>query len=157
MIAGITSLRGGFPTDVRFATAPPNFATFNVPDRVSGQPLTVSNPGPDQFFNPAAFSAPPSVLSNTGVRIQTYGNSAKRPLRGPGSAVWDFGLFKNTAITERVTLQFRSEFFNLFNTPQFGLASASSASLTYGNAAFGKLVTSASVGRQIQFGLKLVF
>ena len=72
-------------------------------------------------------------------------------------ANWDFGLFKNTRINERVMLQFRSEFFNLFNTPQFGLASASSASLTVGNAAFGKLVTSANVGRQIQFGMKLIF
>jgi hypothetical protein len=157
MVAGLTSLRGGFPTDVRFATAPPNFATFNVPDRVSGQPVTVKNPGPDQFFNPAAFSAPPTVLSSTGVRIQTYGNSAKRPVRGPGSKVFDFGLIKNTLVTERVNLQFRAEFFNLFNTPQFGLASASAASLTVGNAAFGKLVTSAIVGRQIQFGLKLSF
>jgi hypothetical protein len=157
MVSGLTSLRGGFPTDVRFATAPPNFATFNVPDRVSGQPVHVQNPGPDQFFNPAAFSAPPTVLSTTGARIQTYGNSAKRPVRGPGSDVWDFGLFKNTRITERATLQFRSEFFNLFNTPQFGLASASTASLTIGNPSFGKLVTSAIVGRQIQFALKLVF
>jgi hypothetical protein len=157
MVSGITAFRSGFPTDIRFAATPPIFATHNVPDRVSGQPLRVNNPGPDQFFNPAAFSAPPVVASSAGARIQTFGNSAKRVARGPGSRIWDFGLFKNTTITERTMVQFRAEFFNLFNTPQFGLASASSPSLTFGNPAFGKLVTSASVGRQIQFGLKLVW
>lgn len=157
MVNGITAFGSGFPTDIRFAATPPIFATHNVPDRVLGQSLKVKNPGPDQFFNPAAFSAPPVVTSSTGARIQTFGNSAKRVARGPGSHNWNFGLFKNTPITERTMVQFRAEFFNLFNTPQFGLASASSPSLTFGNPAFGKLVTSANVGRQIQFGLKLLW
>jgi len=111
----------------------------------------------DSFFNPAAFSAPLAVTSSTGARIQTYGNSAKRVARGPGLANWDAGLFKNTNVREGVNVQFRAEFFNLFNTPHFGLASAASPSLTFGNPAFGKLVTSAELGRQIQFGLKFVF
>jgi TonB-dependent receptor-like protein len=156
-VNGITSFRSGFPTDIRLGTQAPIFATHNVPDRVSGQPVQVSNPGPDQFFNPAAFTAPPTVLSKDGTKIQTFGNSAKRVARGPGSRNWDFGVFKTTGITEHIHLQFRTEIFNLFNTPQFGLASASSPSLTIGNSSFGKLVTSADVGRQIQFAMKLLF
>ena len=149
MLSGITSMRGGYPTDIRYAISPPNFATHNVPDRVSGQSMTVSNPGPDQFFNPAAFSAAPTVISSTGARIQAYGNSSKRPARGPGSANWDFGLFKNTSITERVMVQFRSEFFNLFNTPQFGLPNQDLGGGSFGN------VTNAGGRRIMQFGLKL--
>jgi Carboxypeptidase regulatory-like domain/TonB dependent receptor len=156
-VNGITSFRSGFPTDIRFGRQVPIFSTHNVPDRVTGQPLTVPNAGPDQFFNPAAFSAPPTVLSAHGNAVQTFGNAAKRVARGPGSRNWDFAVFKDTRIHERLNLQFRTEIFNLFNTPQFGLASASSPSLTIGNPNFGKLVTSADVGRQIQFALKLLF
>jgi len=156
-VNGITSFHSGFPTDIRFASQVPIFATHNVPDRVSGQPIQVNNPGPDQFFNPAAFSPPPAVKSDHGNSVQTFGNATKRVARGPGSRNWDFALFKSTKITEKTALQFRTEIFNLFNTPQFGLASASSPSLTWDSSTFGKLVTSANVGRQIQFALKFLF
>jgi hypothetical protein len=77
--------------------------------------------------------------------------------RGPGSVNLDFSLFKNTRITEKTDLQFRAEFFNLTNTPTFFLASANSTSLSVGSDSFGKLSNSTSVGRQIQFGMKLIF
>lgn len=54
-------------------------------------------------------------------------------------------------------LQFRAEAFNLTNTPTFFLASANSPTLTVGQPSFGKLSNSTAVGRQIQFGLKLIF
>jgi hypothetical protein len=69
----------------------------------------------------------------------------------------DFSVFRNFAIHERFNLQFRAEAFNLTNTPAFFLPSANSPALTIGNASFGKLNSSASTGRQIQFGLKLYF
>ena len=50
-----------------------------------------------------------------------YGNSGKGILEGPGFKNVDMSLFKNFGITERVKLQFRSEFFNIFNTPQFNV------------------------------------
>ena len=60
-------------------------------------------------------------------------------------------------MTERVNLQFRAEAFNFTNTPTFNLPSASNSALTIGNTNFGKLTSSSATGRQIQFGLKLLF
>jgi hypothetical protein len=156
-VNGITTVRAGFPTDIRFALVPPTFATFNVPDRVPGVSMYVENKGVDQYFNPAAFKAPGTIPSNTGVPVQRFGDSARHVARGPGSVNFDFSLFKNTTITERTTLQFRSEFFNLTNTPTFYLAAANSPTLTVGQPSFGKLSSSTAVGRQIQFGMKLIF
>jgi hypothetical protein len=156
-INGITTLRSGFPTDVRTARVAPNFATFNVPDRVPGVSMYVENKGVDQYLNPAAFAVPGTVPSNSGAPIQRYGDSARHVARGPGSVNLDFSLFKNTSITESTMLQFRAEFFNLTNTPTFFLAAANSTSLSVGQSNFGQLSNSTAVGRQIQFGLKLIF
>ena len=68
---------------------------------------------------------------------------------------FDFSLFKNTAITEAARLQFRMEIFNLTNTPTFFLASASSTSPW--DAKLRPALPGHAVGRQIQFGLKLMF
>lgn len=156
-VNGITTLRGGYPTDIRTAFVPPTFATFNVPDRVPGVSMYAPNKGVDQYFNPDAFSVPGTVPSATGAPIRLFGNSARHVGRGPGSVNFDFSLFKNTTLTEATRLQFRAEFFNLTNTPTFFLARANSASLSVGRAGFGKLSEGTAVGRQIQFGLKLIF
>jgi hypothetical protein len=66
-------------------------------------------------------------------------------------------VFRSFALREHVNLQFRAEAFNLTNTPAFFLPSAASPALTIGNASFGKLSSSSATGRQLQFGLKLVF
>ena len=157
-VNGITTLRGGFPTDIRTSSlVPPTFATFNVPDRVPGVSMYVPNKGVDQYFNPAAFRLPGTVPSTTGALIPRFGDSARHVGRGPGSVNFDFSLFKNTAITEGTRLQFRAEAFNLTNTPTFFLASGSSTSLSVGQPNFGKLSQGTAVGRQIQFGLKFIF
>jgi Carboxypeptidase regulatory-like domain/TonB dependent receptor len=156
-VNGITTIRSGFPTDIRYAVVPPTFATFNVPNRVPGVSMYVANPGPDQYLNPAAFSVPGTVLSAKGATIQLFGNSARHVARGPGAVNFDFSLFKNTNITERMKLQFRAESFNLTNTPTFLLPSANSVTLAVGQPTFGKLSQGTAVGRQIQFGMKLLF
>jgi hypothetical protein len=155
-VNGITTLRGGFPTDIRVSVLPQNFATFNVPDRVSGVDMYAGH-GVDQYFSPAAFAIPGTVVSSTGALIQLYGNSARHVARGPGSVNTDFSVFKNIGITEHARLQFRGEFFDLTNTPTFYLASANSPTLTVGSSVFGKLSNGTAVGRQIQFALKLIF
>src|SRR5215831_17653219 len=78
-------------------------------------------------------------------------------LRAPGSRNLDASLFKDFRLRERRRVEFRTEAFNLTNTPTFTLPNARSAVLTVGNAAFGKLSGSQTVGRQVQFGLKLVW
>jgi hypothetical protein len=115
------------------------------------------NKSVDQYFNPAAFRVPGAAPSRTGSLIQRFGDSARHVARGPGSVNFDFSLFKNTGVTEKVNVEFRAEFFNLTNTPMFFLASANSTSLSVGSDSFGKLNHSTAVGRQIQFGLKFLF
>ena len=77
-------------------------------------------------------------------------------------------VFKEAAVTERLRIQFRTEFFNLTNTPTFLLPSSNSPGMTCmgrapgtacndTNPQFGKLSNSSTTGRQIQFGLKVIF
>jgi hypothetical protein len=97
-----------------------------------------------------------------------FGDSARRVARGPGSVNFDFSIFKDFVLTERFRLQFRSEFFNLTNTPTFLLPSSNSPSMTCigrapgsacndNNTEFGKLSSSSATGRQVQFALKFYF
>jgi len=170
-VNGITTLRGGFPTDIRTNRLPgPIFNTFNVPDRVKGQPIQVpsSERSPDRFFNAAAFLIPGTTPSRTGTPIQMFGDSARRVARGPGSTNFDFSIFKDFVLKERYRLQFRTEYFNLTNTPTFLLPSSNSPSMTCigrapgaacndNNSEFGKLSSSSATGRQIQLALKFYF
>ncbi len=73
-------------------------------------PRQVINGVQGYYFSPAAFG--PSALG-------TEGDARRRYFHGPGINNWDFALLKNTMITERFSLQFRAEFFNIFNHAQF--------------------------------------
>jgi hypothetical protein len=80
-------------------------------------------------------------------------------LTGPGLATVDFSALKKTALTERVSLQFRAEFFNILNRSNFGTPNAvvfTSAAATPAATA-GVITSTATSSRQIQFGLKLLF
>lgn len=132
-----------------------------------GGPITVSVDTPDvigpihktnprktpnnQFFNPAAFG--PSPLGQVG-------NSARRWFHGPGINNWDMALLKDTAITERVGLQFRAEFFNLFNHAQFltpsGITGFNTTTGAPTSNTFG-IVTNTQPPRIGQLSLKLNF
>ena len=83
----------------------------------------------------------------------TFGNSGRSILRGPGFFNTDLGVLKSTRITERFNLQFRSEFFNVFNHPNFRLPASNISSSQKGR------ITSVVDENQriIQFGLKLLF
>ena len=166
-VNGIVTFRNGFPSDIRTNVLPPVFNTFNVANCLVGVPRTVNNPGPNQYFNPAAFTVPGTVLSQTGAATQTFGNCARLVVFGPGSENADVSFFKDTHFTEQRYLEFRAEFFNLTNTPTFYLPSAASPSLTCqgppgaacnaNNPTFGALTNGTATGRQIQFGLKFYF
>jgi hypothetical protein len=168
-VNGISSMRGGFPSDLRTNRLPPIFNTFNVPDRVPGELVQLSSGrGVDGFLNPRAFRVPGTTPSRTGAAVQLIGNSGRRVVRGPGSVNSDLSLFKNTVLKERYTVQFRAEFFNLTNTPTFFLPAGNARALTCigpapgsacdaSNNEFGKLSNGTATGRQVQFGLKLYF
>jgi hypothetical protein len=86
------------------------------------------------------------------------GNVPKSFLIGPGSATWDFSLTKNTRVTERASLQFRAEVFNLLNRANFGKPAANLFSGS-GNrsATAGQITSTTTDAREIQFGMKLSF
>jgi hypothetical protein len=157
---GIVTLESGFPTDIRsgiVAATNQLFATFNVPDAVTGVSMYLPNAGPDGWFNPAAFTQPGQVTNARGTPLTKFGNLARRAGRGPTTSNLDSSVFRNFALRERMYLQFRAEAFNVTNTPAFFLPSAASPALTIGNSSFGKLTASSATGRQLQFGLKLIF
>ncbi len=83
--------------------------------------------------------------------IGTFGDTAKNILNGPGLFDTDFGLIKNTQVWERTSVQFRAEFFNLFNSVNFY-----NPGNTVGASSFG-VISSARDPRIIQFALKVLF
>ncbi len=83
--------------------------------------------------------------------IGTFGNSGKNMLRGPNYFNTDVALLKVTNISNRVGLQFRAEFFNIFNNVNFNAPSSNVSSAQFGR------ITSALDPRILQFGLKLLF
>ena len=116
-------------------------------------PLDITNPRKTggYYFSPAGFG--PSAEGKEG-------DSARRFFHGPGVNNWDFAVLKNTAITERVNLEFRAELFNIFNHAQFltpsgitGFNIATGAATTGG---FGQ-VSQTAPPRIGQFALKLNF
>ncbi len=146
---GIVTLQSGRPFTVALLSEIDNSGTgrsilgFGANDRpnVNGNP-TLSNPTPERWFNTSAF-----VFSAPG----TFGNAGRNILDGPGYQNVNASLVKNTALTEGVTLQFRTEFFNLFNHPNLNLPDNFLGSPTFG------VISSARDPRHIQFGLKLLF
>ncbi len=109
------------------------------------EPGVSSNPahrGVKSYFNTAAF-----VEAADG----TYGTSSRNLLFGPSRVDFDFSLFKEFPIREAGKVQFRSEFFNLFNHPNF-----QNPDNTVGDGTFGQIL-SASDGRIAQFALKYLF
>jgi hypothetical protein len=100
------------------------------------------------WYDPCAFSLP---LSGT------WGNLRRATLVGPGLETVDFSLVKRTSISERVELEFRSEFFNILNHTNLGLPNNSVFSGTSLNPGAGLISTTLTTSRQIQFGLKLLF
>jgi len=95
-----------------------------------------------EYFNTSAF------VPNA---IGAFGNVGRNSLTSPGFAGVDFGIFRFFPITERVKFQFRAEFFDLFNRPNFGAPVNYLASPGFGQ------IQSANSNRQIQFALKLLF
>jgi TonB dependent receptor len=139
-IAGISSFGSGEPFSVTFTSTVAGWPS-NRADIV-GDPK-VDNPTIERWFNHLAFDEP---------AMFTYGNSARNMLFGPGFFSWDAALFKNTQLTERLRMEFRAEFFNILNHPNFGLPAANiSVPTTVGK------ITAATDPRDIQFGLRLVF
>ena len=148
---GIATLLSGFPFTPLIGSNRSGDGDTRNPDRPSLNPAftgPVVLGNPNQWFNPNAF-----ILPAPG----TYGNLGRGRFTGPGLADLDLSLFKNTALTERTSLQFRAEFFNVLNHPNFGTPNATVFSSGAINASAGLITALATTPRQIQFGLKAIF
>jgi hypothetical protein len=86
----------------------------------------VSNPGPNGWFNTAAFA------NASGPGAFAFGDEVRNSLRGPRLVVVNLSLAKGFDITERVHLEFRSDWVNAFNHPSLGVPGQ-----TFGGANFG--------------------
>ena len=101
-------------------------------------------------FNPACFTVAPAVAG--GVLV---GNSGRNRFYGPGLTTVDFSTFKNFSFRERMKLQFRAEFFNVMNHPNFAAPNfLNDANNSFDDGVIGSTSTPA---RLIQLGLKLVW
>ena len=126
------------------------------PDLVPGVSLTP--PGGStitEWINPAAFAIPGAG---------TFGNAPRNIGRGPGALQIDFGVGKHLSLNERAQVEFRAEFFNILNHPQYGLPQADISANPANPTGFGHIISSVNTGpvgtgtpRQIQFMFKAVF
>ena len=135
-INGILILQGGRP----FTIYLPNSSTR--PDAVPGVDQIPSNQGPDNWINAAAFTAPAGPLGTLG----------RNTGRGPALNNMDLSFTKSFPFNEGRRLQFRTEIFNLTNTPNFGLPNQE-----FGAANFGLVSATSTTEWQIQFGLRYEF
>jgi hypothetical protein len=141
----IFTLQSGFPITVVDGKDQSN--TGHQYDRPNATGLGTALPrgqqDPQRFFNTTAY-----VLEPFG----QYGNAGRNTLIGPGLISLDFSTTKQFRITEGRNLEFRCEFFNLPNHPNWGIPNA-----TITSSSFGKVTTTSTDMRELQFALKLNF
>lgn len=138
----ILTLQTGLPFDLVDPGNPETRPDIIGPVSVTGDP--------DMYFTTSAFARVPTNGAGVKLRPGTFGRNV---LYGPGTKNLDLSFFKEFNITERFKTQFRTEFFNVTNTPQF---SQPNTDITSGD--FGKIRgTRLGTNRQIQFALRLEF
>jgi outer membrane receptor protein involved in Fe transport len=116
------------------------------PVRVTGSPF-------QWFANKSVFQSP-----CTGPNACHPGDMQRDSVSGPNFVNTDFNITKDTKITERVTLQFRTEFFDIFNHPNFGNPNTTTTSSTFGQITSTRFPAGDfGSAREIQFAMKLMF
>jgi hypothetical protein len=132
------------------------------PDLVAKPHFSTSRAARDDYFGLAAsnasfFSIPINVSGGTGPNHGRFGTLGRDTFRGPAFHDFDFALIKDTPFGHRGsgelgTVEFRAEFFNIFNIVNFGLPS----NIVRGSG-FGIISKTAGTSRQIQFSLKVIY
>jgi hypothetical protein len=124
-----------------------SFGGGQRPNR-TGRPAKIEGPAQqrlNQWFDTSAFAAAAPF---------TFGNSSRTmpDVRSHGISNFDFTVFKNTQVTERVGVQFRTEIFNLFNRVRFGYPGTA-----FGTPQFGIISGQLNDPRLVQMALRLIF
>ena len=151
-LGGILSLTTGPPVTIGIGTRN-DLSVLNLggetPDVLPGASNNPKLGGPDKYFDPLVFVLPPP---------RTIGNVGRNTLIGPGVANFDLSLIKKAQLSERASLEFRTEFFNLLNhanlaTPATQVFDATGRS----SGGAGLISRTTTTSRQLQFALRMVF
>jgi hypothetical protein len=154
-VTGINTMRSGQTINLRYSPSAQASVTANLPSFLGGVALRPNISGSvlapegsrtiDNYFNIPNISIP-SIT-------QPFGNAGRNIARSDPFYQLDFGLQKNfhLPITEATGLEFRAEFFNLFNKTNFVAANSDRSSSAFGT------IRGTFPARQIQFALKLSF
>jgi hypothetical protein len=167
-LLSIVSAQSGFPFTIN---SPYGTAQFGTDTYVGYQPTrpdllqqpTLNTAGGPAFFSNDVISdgvtlgqkyfGTPTVTLPNGTVVQTApGNLGRNTFRTGSFSNFDFSVLKDTKLTESMMLQFRAEFFNIFNQHAFGVPEQ-----VLTNPGFGAATATVLPERQIQFGLRLVF
>jgi len=149
----IEKATSGFPVFVIDTnnTSGVNFENANAVSQIRPNQTcnpVLSNPTLSQWFNTSCFSQPaPGQL----------GNANRTPLSGPDFVNTDFSIIKHFVPREGMRIDFRTEFFNLFNHPQFGAPGGNAAGADFNSPTFATINYTVNNPRLIQFALKLAF
>jgi Carboxypeptidase regulatory-like domain len=184
-VSGVTIAQGGFPLTFIDpgipGVSPGTGSAFGTSTTLSFQGVSTAqfcpgfnngnlkNPGSigsnlSHYFNPAAFNSiacPAPIVPFGDATAENYGNSGVGIVLGPGQFNWDISILKNTQITERVRMQFRTDFYNAFNHPQFappgggGFGTVGFENITAPT--YNQILHLSVNPRLIQFGLHFIF
>ncbi len=165
-VLSISSISSGSPFTVYSGIQQSGYGSNGVdrPDQIAKPKLSTARANREDYFgqgiNNASdfFSIPIHIAGGTGPNVGRLGTLGRNTFRGPAYYDFDYAVIKDTPFgrrrsgAERVDLQFRSEFFNLFNIVNMGLP----ANILTGSG-FGEISKTAGTSRQIQFSLKLIY
>ena len=165
-LLSISSISSGSPFTVYSGIQQTGVGSNGVdrPDQIAKPKLSTARKDREDYFGEGAnnaadfFSIPIHVAGGTGPNQGVFGTLGRNSFRGPAFYNYDFALIKDTPFgrrpsgAERMDLQFRSEFFNLFNIVTMGLP----ANVLNGSG-FGEISKTTGNSRQIQLSLKLIY
>jgi hypothetical protein len=164
-LLSISSINSGAPFTVYSGLQQTAAGTSGAdrPDQVGVPHLSTTRKVREDYFglgagNASFFSIPENVPGGTGPNRGRFGTLGRNTFRGPAYYDFDFALIKSTPLGRRssgielMDLQFRAEFFNLFNIVNMALPAN-----TLLGSGFGEISRTAGTSRQIQFSLKLIY
>jgi hypothetical protein len=142
-LGGIVVMQSGLPYTVTVSGSPSNTGGGSRANPVAGVSPIPAQQSISQWFNPAAFAAPPAF---------TWGTLGRNTLNGPAIYNLDTTVSRKFRLAEQRDLSFRWEMFNTANHPQFGLPNS-----TAGVGGAGTITTTQRSNRQMQIALRLTF
>jgi hypothetical protein len=164
-LISISSISSGTPFTVYSGIQQTGVGSANSdrPDEIAKPALSTARARREDYFgngdnNASFFTIPINVQGGTGPNKGRFGTLGRNTFRGPAFYDFDISLVKDTPIGKRksgselVNVQFRSEFFNIFNIVDMGLPSN-----TILGSGFGLINRTAGSSRQIQFSLKVAY